>query len=186
MTTVPPQDYQSGIGVALHLARALRVLATADRRTLRTRSDASTRRTACASRSTFSTSGAIWDSIFCSETYNLSGGYTFPAWELHLTAFAPDFIRHMGSDEKGFAAYYERRFLNDTLAAALQARLADAPGVARFIWGGLAKYYFEPLRTLVMAGDRHRAPGVRGGGRRFAHADGRARPAWRCCRIAGS
>jgi hypothetical protein len=84
------------------------------------------------------------------ETYNLSGGYTFPAWELHLTAFAPDFIRHMGSDEKGFAAYYERRFLNDTLAAALQARLADGPGIARFIWGGLAKYYFEPLRTLAM------------------------------------
>ena len=40
------------------------------------------------------------------ETYNLSGGWIYPVWELHLTAFAPDFVRHMGSDEKGFAAYY--------------------------------------------------------------------------------
>ena len=85
------------------------------------------------------------------ETYNLSAGYLFPAWELHLTAFAPDFIRHLGSDEKGFAAYYERRFLGDRLSTALQTRLADAPGVARFIWGAVGRFYFEPLRTLVMA-----------------------------------
>ena len=85
------------------------------------------------------------------ETYNLSGGFTFPRWELHLTAFAPDFIRHMGSDEKGFAAYYERRFFDDKLAAGAQARLADAPGVTRFIWGGVGKLYVERLRTLAMA-----------------------------------
>ncbi len=85
------------------------------------------------------------------ETYNLSGGYLFNAWELHLTLFAPDFIRHIGSDEKGFAAYYERRLFGDKMAVAVQTRLADAPGVARFIWGGLGKFYFEPLRTQVMA-----------------------------------
>jgi len=85
------------------------------------------------------------------ETYNLSGGWVLPAWELHLTAFAPDFIRNMGSDEKGFAAYYERRLLGDKLSAALQTRIADAPGVARIIWGGVGRYYFEPLRTLAMA-----------------------------------
>jgi hypothetical protein len=85
------------------------------------------------------------------ETYNLSGGYTFPAWELHLTLFAPDVIQRMGSDEKGVAAYYERRFFSDKLAAGAQARLADGPGVTRLMWGGLGKFYFEPLRTQAMA-----------------------------------
>ncbi|HXU03823.1 MAG TPA: hypothetical protein VN903_22815, partial [Polyangia bacterium] len=85
------------------------------------------------------------------ETYNLSGGYTSPAWELHLTAFAPDFIRHLGSDEKGFAAYYERRLMGETIAVAGQARLADAPGVTRMIWGGVGKVYIDLLRTLLLA-----------------------------------
>jgi hypothetical protein len=85
------------------------------------------------------------------ETYNLSGGWTYPAWELHLTAFAPDFVRHMGSDEKGFAAYYERRLLNETLALGAQARIADGPGVTRYIWGGVGKYYLQALRTLFLA-----------------------------------
>ena len=85
------------------------------------------------------------------ETYNLSGGWTYPAWELHLTAFAPDFVRHMGSDEKGFAAYTERRFFGDTLAVGGQARLADGPGVTRYIYGAVGKYYLQPLRTLFLA-----------------------------------
>src|SRR5262249_37928680 len=79
------------------------------------------------------------------ETYNLSGGWTLPAWELHLTAFAPDFVRHEGSNEKGFAAYYERRLLNDRLALGAQGRLADAPGVTRYIYGGVGKFYLQPL-----------------------------------------
>jgi hypothetical protein len=85
------------------------------------------------------------------ETYNVSGGWTFPAWELHLTAFAPDFVRHMGSDEKGAAAYYERRLLGDRLAVGAQARLADGPGVTRYIYGGVGKFYLQPLRTLFLA-----------------------------------
>jgi hypothetical protein len=85
------------------------------------------------------------------ETYNVSGGYLFSSSELHVTAFAPDFVRHIGSDEKGFAAYTERRFFGDKLSAALQARFADAPGVARFMWGGVGRFYIEPLRTLAMA-----------------------------------
>jgi hypothetical protein len=85
------------------------------------------------------------------ETYNLSGGWTYPAWELHLTAFAPDFVRHMGSDEKGFAAYTERRFFGDTLAVGGQARVADGPGVTRYIYGAVGKYYLPPLRTLFLA-----------------------------------
>ena len=85
------------------------------------------------------------------ETYNLSAGYTGPKWELHVTAFAPDVIRHIGSDEKGMAAYYERRLFNDTAAVAGQARLAGAPGVTRLIWGGVAKFNLELLRTLFLA-----------------------------------
>lgn len=85
------------------------------------------------------------------ETYNLSGGWTLPAWELHITAFAPDFVRHMGSDEKGFAVYYERRLMGDRLALAAQGRIADAPGVTRYIWGGVGKFYLPPLRTLFLA-----------------------------------
>jgi hypothetical protein len=85
------------------------------------------------------------------ETYNLSGGWIYPVWELHLTAFAPDFVRHMGSDEKGVAGYYERRFFGDTLALGGQVRIADAPGVTRYIYGGVGKFYLQPIRTLFLA-----------------------------------
>jgi hypothetical protein len=85
------------------------------------------------------------------ETYNVSGGWSLPAWELHLTAFAPDFVRHMGSDEKGVAVYYERRLLGDRLALGAQGRLADAPGVTRYIYGGVGKFFLPPLRTLFLA-----------------------------------
>jgi hypothetical protein len=85
------------------------------------------------------------------ETYNVSGGFVLPAWEVHLTAFAPDFVRHIGSQEKGFAAYFERRVLDDRLAVGGQSRLAFGPGMSRFILGAVAKAYFEPLRTLLLA-----------------------------------
>ena len=85
------------------------------------------------------------------ETYNVSGGWSLPAWELHLTAFAPDFVRHMGSNERGFAAYYERRLLNDKLALAAQGRVADGPGETRYIYGGVGKFYLPLLRTMFLA-----------------------------------
>ena len=85
------------------------------------------------------------------ETYNLSVGVVRPAWELHVTIFAPDFVRHIGSDESGAAAYYERRFADGTAAFALQGRVAAAPGVTRFIGGVVGKKWIEPLRTLLFA-----------------------------------
>jgi predicted CxxxxCH...CXXCH cytochrome family protein len=85
------------------------------------------------------------------ETYNLSAGYTYQKWELHVTAFAPDFVRHIGSDERGFAGMYERRLLDDKLAVAGQARIADGPGATRFMWGGVGKLHIERLRTLLLA-----------------------------------
>jgi hypothetical protein len=84
------------------------------------------------------------------ESYNLSSGYVAERWELHATAFAPDFLRHMGSREGGVTAYAERRFA-DVAAAAVQARLAVGPGMTRTIAGAVGKYWLEPLRTLFLA-----------------------------------
>jgi hypothetical protein len=85
------------------------------------------------------------------ETYNLSGGWVFDPWELHLTVFAPDFVRHIGSNEKGFAGYYERRLLNDHLALGGQLRIASGPGLTRFIYGGVGKFFVEPLHAVFLA-----------------------------------
>ncbi len=84
------------------------------------------------------------------ETYNLSGGVITPNAELHLTLFAPDFIRHIGSDEKGVAAYMETRLRDDTVALAGQMRLAIAPGVTKLMTGAVGKAYLERLRTLFL------------------------------------
>jgi hypothetical protein len=84
------------------------------------------------------------------ESYNLSSGYVGERWELHATAFAPDFLRHMGSREGGLTLYAERRFA-DVAAVAVQARFADGPGGKRTIAGAVGKYWLEPLRTLFLA-----------------------------------
>ena len=84
------------------------------------------------------------------ETYNVSGGVIYPNAELHLTLFAPDFVRHIGSDEKGFAAYMETRFREDTVALGFQSRLAIDPGVTKLMTGALGKVYLEQLRTLLV------------------------------------
>lgn len=84
------------------------------------------------------------------ETYNLSSGYVAEGWEVHITAFAPDFIRHIGSREGGVAGYGEVRFA-DRAALGLQARVADGPGMVRTTGGALGKYWLEPLRTLFLA-----------------------------------
>ncbi len=84
------------------------------------------------------------------ESYNLSAGYLAEQWELHVTAFAPDFIRHMGSRESGLTAYVERRFA-DIEAAALQLRVASGPGMTRTIVGAVSKTWIAPLKTLVLA-----------------------------------
>jgi hypothetical protein len=85
------------------------------------------------------------------ETYNVSGGVIERAWELHVTLFAPDFVRHIGSDERGVAAYFERRLADDTVALAGQGRVALAPGVTRLVIGAVGKGYLERLRTLLFA-----------------------------------
>jgi hypothetical protein len=84
------------------------------------------------------------------ETYNVSGGFIYQHAELHLTAFAPDFVRHIGSDEKGFAGYFETRFHDDTISVAEQMRLAMSPGVTKLMAGVVAKGYIEQLHTLLL------------------------------------
>jgi hypothetical protein len=83
------------------------------------------------------------------ETYNVSGGIILPEAELHLTLFAPDFVRHIGSDEKGFAAYLETRFHDDRAALAGQMRVALSPGVTKVMTGAVGKVYLERLRTQL-------------------------------------
>jgi hypothetical protein len=85
------------------------------------------------------------------ETYNLSAGVVKPGWELHVSIFAPDFVRHIGSDESGASAYYERRIADGAAAFALQGRVAQAPGVTRFIGGGVGKAWIASLRTFIFA-----------------------------------
>jgi hypothetical protein len=85
------------------------------------------------------------------ETYNISGGFIYDKWELHLSLFAHDFVRHIGSDENGMAGLFERRLADDKLALAGQLRLASSPGVTRFMFGGYGKLYVEQIRTLFMA-----------------------------------
>ncbi|MES1158145.1 MAG: hypothetical protein ABUL67_03495 [Haliangium ochraceum] len=84
------------------------------------------------------------------ETYNVSGGFIEQHQELHLTAFAPDFVRHIGSNEKGFAGYLETRFRDDTIAVAAQGRLAISPGVEKVMAGLVGKFYVEPIHTMFM------------------------------------
>jgi hypothetical protein len=84
------------------------------------------------------------------ESYNLSGGYVGPAWEAHLTAFAPDFVREMGSEEAGVAGTYEHRVLSDRGAIGLQAKYGAGRGVARTIGGVVGKLWLAPLKTLLL------------------------------------
>jgi hypothetical protein len=85
------------------------------------------------------------------ESYNLSGGWLEDAWELHLTAFAPDVLRHIGNREAGFAGYFERRLWDSRGSLAGQTRLAFGPGMTRVIGGVVGKYWIERARTMVLA-----------------------------------
>jgi hypothetical protein len=85
------------------------------------------------------------------ESYNLSGGFVGNAWEMHLTAFAPDVIRRIGGEEYGGAAYFERRTERHDGSVALQARLAAGPGIVRLTGGVVGRYYVTMARTLWFA-----------------------------------
>lgn len=83
------------------------------------------------------------------ETYGVSGGAVAARWEVHATAFAPDFFRGLGGRERGFAFLFEGR-PGECSAVGLSGRAGFADG-ARRLWSGIfGKTYIEPLRTLLM------------------------------------
>ena len=71
-------------------------------------------------------------------------------WKPSPVGRKPAKYRIYGSDEKGFAAYMETRFHEDTIALGLQSRLAVDPGVTKLMTGALGKVYVEQLRTLLL------------------------------------
>jgi hypothetical protein len=108
------------------------------------------------------------------ESYNVSGGYVSDEWELHMTAFAPDFVRHIGSEESGGTAYFEHRTGDQKGSIALQTRFARGRSIWRLIEGVVGKYYLAPARTLLLAEANlvHLMPDGIGGGTQFVGALG--------------
>jgi hypothetical protein len=84
------------------------------------------------------------------ESYNLSGGVVKNEWELHVTAFAPDYVRKLGGRDTGLAGLFERRLGEaSALGASLRLALKDAANSAT---GGLfGKTYLAGPRILVQA-----------------------------------
>jgi hypothetical protein len=77
------------------------------------------------------------------ETYNLSGGYISPGFEVHATAFLRDRLRKDYALEQGdgFAVYTEKR-VSETLAVGGEFRFAKSPAEWRAQGGLTAKYWF--------------------------------------------
>ena len=81
------------------------------------------------------------------ETYNLSVGWVQSDWELHLTGFVPDYLRHIGGDEVGGAALYEVH-VGDASALGLQGRVGNKTDRNRYTGGGFAKTYVAAVKAL--------------------------------------
>ncbi|MDX2020898.1 MAG: hypothetical protein SF187_11720 [Deltaproteobacteria bacterium] len=108
------------------------------------------------------------------ESYNLSAGAVYDAWELHVTGFLPDFARHIGSDEGGVAALFERRILNDHGSIGLQGKYGNGPGIERTMAGVVGKLHMPSLRTMLLAEANlvHQELSVVGGSNQFVGAAG--------------
>jgi hypothetical protein len=85
------------------------------------------------------------------ESYNLSFGHVGESGEVHITAFAPDVLRHMGGRTTGIAIYGERRVLDDTGLIGAQGKLEVGDGSARAIGGLVGKSYLSGWKTLFFA-----------------------------------
>jgi hypothetical protein len=80
------------------------------------------------------------------ETYGASAGYVTDEWELHGTAFAPDFTEYMTRD-RGAVVLYERR-IGDVTALGFQGRLAMGQELRRYTGGAFWKRWAEGWKTL--------------------------------------
>jgi hypothetical protein len=85
------------------------------------------------------------------ETYNVSVGWVENDYELHLTAFTPDFFRPVGSRANGVAVYGERRLEHGRATLGVQARLALAPDDRRYDTGLVYKRTFLDSKLLLMS-----------------------------------
>lgn len=84
------------------------------------------------------------------ENYGASFGVVQNGWELHLTGYARDFVRHMGSQESGGAGLFELR-VGDNAAVGLSARAGFHDGGGQRLLGGpIGKLYLEKVKTLLM------------------------------------
>jgi len=81
------------------------------------------------------------------ETYSASVGWVNNEWELHLTAFGPDFLRQTGSNEQGGAGMFELR-VGEASSFGVQGRAGLQTDVNRFMGGGFYKTWFEDLSLL--------------------------------------
>jgi hypothetical protein len=85
------------------------------------------------------------------ETYGLSGGYVSDEWELHATAFVPDFVRDAaGTRGAGAAALFERRE-GEAAAWGAQARVAVGDEDDRVMGGLTGKLFFDGPRLQLLA-----------------------------------
>jgi hypothetical protein len=82
------------------------------------------------------------------ETYGVSGGYVTDEWEVHATAFVPDFVRPVGYRESGAAAYFEMRLGMAAIGA--QARVGIADIESRLQAGVVGKYLIEGPAILLL------------------------------------
>jgi hypothetical protein len=82
------------------------------------------------------------------ESYNVSGGVVESGWELHLTGFGPDFVREIGSQDKGGAGMFELR-LGDASALGVDTRIAVGPDAKKYTGGLFAKTYVEAAKALL-------------------------------------
>lgn len=107
------------------------------------------------------------------ETYNISVGHLAESSEVHLTLFAPDFIRHIGGRTYGAALYAEQRFLDDSALIAGQGKLDVADDMTRVIGGVVAKIYVPSwLTQLFLEADGIRLATPGGDSTQFVGAAG--------------
>jgi hypothetical protein len=85
------------------------------------------------------------------EPYTLSGGRVEDDWELHVSAWVPDFWRDpVGQRSSGAAAFYERH-AGTFLGWGGQAKLDVGDESTRATFGAIGKLYFEGPRIQLLA-----------------------------------
>lgn len=86
------------------------------------------------------------------EPYGIAGGYVGESWEAHLSAFVPRPIDFLGAglQERGAAAYIERRWLDDTAAVGAQLRVGSASTGARVTAGIVGKRWFPDAEVMLL------------------------------------